>query len=73
MRRTWARAGIGLLAMTLPALAETKPGEPAHARATTLDRLQAQLAAERAEAQATGARLAALGPYIRHVRAARPE
>jgi len=73
MRRTWIRAGIGLLALTGPAFADVKRDDPARARAAMLDRLQAQLASERAEALATAGRLTGLGPMVRHARAARSE
>ena len=73
MRRRLAQAGIGLLALTAPAFAEAPADDPARARAATLQRLQAQLAAEQAAAQQQAGRLAALGPMIRHARAARAE
>ena len=73
MRRRFALAGIGLLALAAPALAETPPDDPARTRAATLQRLQAQLTAEQRAAQELAGRLAAAVPPIRHARTAHAE
>ncbi len=73
MRRRFAQAGIGVLALTGPALAATPQADPAQARAIMLRQVQAQLAAEQHVAQEVAGRLAAFAATLRHARTARAE